>query len=113
MMKKLMALLLAGAMACSLMACGDSAMVTGDIADTATTDNATTDTVTTDDAQPVSDAGATSINVCLASEPASIDPALNSAVDGATMLIHLFSGLAKWELKDDGTIGLVADAAVD
>nr|MCR5735304.1 peptide ABC transporter substrate-binding protein [Lachnospiraceae bacterium] len=47
------------------------------------------------------------------SEPASIDPALNSAVDGATMLIHLFSGLAKWELKDDGTIGLVADAAVD
>ena len=38
-----------------------------------------------------------SLAVCLASEPDTIDPALNSAVDGATMLVHLFSGLAKWE----------------
>ena len=36
----------------------------------------------------------TSINVCLASEPATLDPALNSAVDGATMTAHLFSGPA-------------------
>jgi len=41
-------------------------------------------------------ASATSIAVCLASEPDTIDPALNSAVDGATLLAHLFSGLAKW-----------------
>ena len=31
------------------------------------------------------------LNVCLASEPDSLDPALNSAVDGATMISHLFS----------------------
>lgn len=36
----------------------------------------------------------TSIAVCLASEPDTLDPALNSAVDGATLTSHLFSGLA-------------------
>ncbi len=36
----------------------------------------------------------TSINVCIASEPDTLDPALNSAVDGATMIAHLFTGLA-------------------
>ena len=36
-----------------------------------------------------------SISVCLASEPQTLDPALNSAVDGATTVAHLFSGLAK------------------
>ena len=43
----------------------------------------------------------TSIAVCLASEPDTIDPALNSAVDGATLIAHLFSGLATWAQKDD------------
>ena len=47
-----------------------------------------------------------SIAVCLASEPDSLDPALNSAVDGATMLVHLFAGLAKWTEE-----GIVADCA--
>ena len=46
------------------------------------------------------------LSVCLASEPDSLDPALNSAVDGATMLVHLFAGLAKW--TEDG---IVADCA--
>lgn len=50
------------------------------------------------------------INVCLASEPDTLDPALNSAVDGATMLAHLFSGLAKWA-QVDGKLTIVADAA--
>lgn len=53
------------------------------------------------------------INVCIASEPDTIDPALNSAVDGATMIIHLFSGLAKWEKSDDGSLELVADCATE
>ncbi|MCR4738859.1 MAG: peptide ABC transporter substrate-binding protein [Lachnospiraceae bacterium] len=111
MMKKLMALLLAGAMACSLMACGDSAMATGAGAATAeTTDSSSADTEQSAEAVTT---GGSSINVCLASEPASIDPALNSAVDGATMLIHLFSGLAKWELNNDGTLSIVADAATE
>ncbi len=51
------------------------------------------------------------INVCIASEPDHIDPALNSAVDGATLIAHLFSGLAKWAQKDDGSLEIVADAA--
>ena len=34
--------------------------------------------------------------VCIASEPQTIDPALNSAVDGAIMTQHMFEGLMKW-----------------
>ena len=51
------------------------------------------------------------ISVCLASEPDTIDPALNSAVDGATMIAHLFSGLAKWDQDANGNLVIVADAA--
>jgi oligopeptide transport system substrate-binding protein len=51
--------------------------------------------------------GNDTLAVCLASEPQSIDPALNSAVDGATMLVHLFAGLVKY----DANLKLVADAA--
>ena len=52
-----------------------------------------------------------SLPVCLASEPDTLDPALNSAVDGATMLVHLFAGLAKWQQNEDGTQTVVADCA--
>ena len=54
-----------------------------------------------------------SINVCLASEPDSLDPALNSAVDGATMISHLFSGLAKWSQGADGKLVIVPDCATE
>ena len=37
------------------------------------------------------------ITVNFASEPMTMDPALNSAVDGAVMANHLFEGLMKWE----------------
>ncbi|MBR5419738.1 MAG: hypothetical protein IK115_01170 [Lachnospiraceae bacterium] len=53
------------------------------------------------------------INVCFGSEPDSLDPALNSAVDGATFLVHLFSGLAKWEMNAQGVLEIVADAATE
>ena len=53
----------------------------------------------------------TSISVCLASEPDTLDPALNSAVDGATMLAHLFSGLAKWSQDSTGKLVIVPDMA--
>ena len=53
------------------------------------------------------------ISVCLSSEPDTIDPALNSAVDGATLLVHLFAGLAKWEQNEDGTLSIVADCATE
>lgn len=52
-----------------------------------------------------------SISVCIASEPDTIDPALNSAVDGATLLAHLFSGLAKWDQDESGKLVIVADVA--
>jgi len=38
--------------------------------------------------------------VCLATEPGTIDPTLNSALDSGTMLQHFFEGLMKW--TDDG-----------
>ncbi|MBQ0102115.1 MAG: hypothetical protein KBT31_04915, partial [Firmicutes bacterium] len=55
--------------------------------------------------------GKNEISVCLASEPDTIDPALNSAVDGATLIAHLFSGLAKWAQKDDGSLYIAPDLA--
>ena len=54
---------------------------------------------------------ATSIAVCIASEPDTIDPALNSSVDGATLTAHLFSGLSKWAQDENGNLVIVADAA--
>lgn len=83
-MKKVLSLILAIVMVMGLVACGNSK-----------TGKKDKDT----------------ISVCLASEPDTIDPALNSAVDGATMVAHLFSGLAKWAQDDDGKLVIVADAA--
>jgi oligopeptide transport system substrate-binding protein len=40
------------------------------------------------------------MTLSIASEPQTIDPALNSAVDGAIMIQHMFEGLMTWE--DDG-----------
>ena len=57
--------------------------------------------------------GKDTIDICLASEPNSLDPALNSAVDGATMLAHLFSGLAKWSQDASGKLIIVPDLAVE
>lgn len=51
------------------------------------------------------------ISVCLASEPESLDPALNSTVDGGTLLCHLFAGLAKWERGSEGEPVIVPDCA--
>lgn len=45
------------------------------------------------------------ISVNLASEPMSIDPALNSAVDGAIMIHHMFEGLMKWEDSGEEAAG--------
>ena len=85
-MKKLLMVLLSVLMVLSLTACGSK-----------------TETNKTGNTQ--------SLAVCIASEPATIDPALNSAVDGATILAHTFQGLAKWVQNDDGVLEIVADAA--
>jgi len=54
---------------------------------------------------------ADSLSVCLASEPDTLDPARNSAVDGATMAAHLFAGLAKWDQDENGNLVIAADLA--
>lgn len=53
------------------------------------------------------------IAVCLASEPDTLDPALNSAVDGATLTAHLFSGLATWAQNDEGVLEIVPECATE
>ena len=55
--------------------------------------------------------GPSSISVCIASEPDTIDPALNSAVDGATLTAHLFSGLSKWAQDASCNLVIVPDVA--
>ncbi len=60
-------------------------------------------------ADPYADA----LAICLASEPDTLDPALNSTVDGATMLVQLFSGLAKWDRDANGKLVIVADCATE
>lgn len=85
---KILSLLLVLAMMLSLVACGNSNQPGG-----------------------VTEDGGSSIAVCLSSEPDTIDPALNSAVDGATMVAHLFSGLAKWAQDDAGNLVIAPDAA--
>lgn len=52
----------------------------------------------------VAEDGKTYMAVCIASEPDTLDPALNSAVDGATMVAHLFAGLSTWAQTDDGKL---------
>ena len=55
----------------------------------------------------------TSINVCIASEPDTLDPALNSAVDGATMIAHLFTGLSNCAMDENGALGIVPACATE
>ncbi len=49
------------------------------------------------------------INICLASEPDTIDPAKNSSVDGATIILHTFAGLVGYNEKGE----FVADLATE
>lgn len=51
------------------------------------------------------------IAVNFASEPNTIDPALNSAVDGAVMINHIFEGLYKWVDNGSGNATLALGQA--
>lgn len=109
-MKKILALVLALAMVLSLAACSskpaESAAPTDAPAESAEAPAESAEA-------PADNAEPSVINVCLASEPDTIDPALNSAVDGATLTAHLFSGLAKWAQDENGNLEIVADAATE
>lgn len=97
-MKKLLALLLVGCMALGITACGgnDTPAANGSAG-----------------AEQGTGAAIDKLSVCLASEPDTIDPALNSSVDGATLCAHMFSGLAKWSQDESGNLILVADCATE
>lgn len=107
--KKVLSLALASTMVLSLAACGGGSTSTPTTAAETTTaapaDADTTGETTAAEAESEGAEGETTSNgnniaVCLASEPQTVDPALNSAVDGAIMINHFFEGLVKW--VDDG-----------
>lgn len=52
-----------------------------------------------------------SLSVCLASTPDHVDPALNSAVDGASYAVHLFGNLVRYQPNADGKLELAPDLA--
>lgn len=93
-MKKIIALLLVVAMMLCLVACNGK-------------DN--------DKGTPGSDGEpavtSNTLSVCLASEPDTIDPALNSAVDGGTLCTHLFAGISKWAQDAEGKLVIAPDVA--
>ena len=105
-MKKLICMALALAMVLGLAACGGS----NTTAPAATNAPAAAEGET---AAPAAPAGPSSLSVCLASEPDTIDPALNSAVDGGTMCSHLFAGMAKWDQDANGNLVIMPDCATE
>lgn len=90
---KQLSLLLSGALAFGLLAgCGGST---------------TSTPAPTESGTPSTDASgeAFELTINIASEPQTIDPALNSAVDGAIMTSHMFEGLMRWEDSGVETAG--------
>ena len=53
------------------------------------------------------------LNVCIASEPNTIDPQLNTAVDGATLINHAFEGLMKLDSEGEIVPARAASYSVD
>ena len=106
-MKKILALVLVLVLALSMVACAGTQTEQPQVENDPQTEVETPEVGGEETAEP------SVLSVCLASEPDTLDPALNSAVDGATMVAHLFSGLAKWSQDADGNLVIVADAATE
>ena len=122
MKKRALALVLTAAMVLGLTACGGSATetTTSDAAtEETTTEESTaeaTDDQTADEADAAASAGEKILSVQVGPDPETIDPALNSAVDGGNMLLHSFECLLavdqngqlapgqaeSWETSEDG-----------
>ncbi len=92
MKKKLVSFILVTAMALSLALAGCGSSSGGGSADAASTGS--------------SEAGGSVLDVQVGPSPETIDPALNSAVDGANMIIHAFEGLLKFDKNNDIVSGL-------
>lgn len=113
MKKKVIALVLAAAMVAGVTACGSSAS-------TDTTEQTTESGEGTDTEAEATDSAASTgekiLSVQIGPDPETIDPALNSAVDGGNMLLHTFECLLTvdqdgqlapgqaetWETSEDG-----------
>lgn len=113
MKKKVIALVLAAAMVAGVTACGSSAS-------TDTTEQTTESGESTDTEAEATDSAASTgekiLSVQIGPDPETIDPALNSAVDGGNMLLHTFECLLTmdqdgqlapgqaetWETSEDG-----------
>ena len=92
-MKKLMASALAAAMVVSLAGCGASSTATsGSGSAAATSENAATAST-----ESVLNTDTSTLYINLASEPARLDPALNSTVDGAVLAVNSFVGLLTYD----------------
>ncbi len=94
-MKKVIAMFLALAMTMSLVACGSSSTSDGSNAETDGNSTSSSDSTTTK-------TDATTLNVYISSEPAHLDPALNSTVDGAVLAVNSFEGLMRY--NSDGEL---------
>ncbi len=103
MKKRLVSVVLVAAFAFSMLAgCGSDSSST-----TKSDDSAAAETTASGDGF--------NITVNFASEPMTMDPALNSAVDGGIMAQHLFEGLMKWENSGeeiDGSDGTCESAQI-
>lgn len=99
MKKKIIATLLVACMATGLVACGSSSSSDTSASSDASTKTAAATTVDTD---------TTTLRINLASEPDYLDPALNSAVDGAVLAVNSFAGLYTQD-ENSNIIPAVAD----
>ena len=115
MKKKVIALVLAAAMVAGVTACGSSAST--DTTEQTTESGESTDTETEAEAtDSAASTGEKILSVQIGPDPETIDPALNSAVDGGNMLLHTFECLLTvdqdgqlapgqaetWETSEDG-----------
>jgi oligopeptide transport system substrate-binding protein len=92
--KKLLSLVLAGVMMLGLLAgCGNNG-ASGSPSASPSPSGSTSPSPSASEKTSSYDGKNLAVN--LASEPATLDPALNNAVDGAVMLNHFFEGLMKW-----------------
>lgn len=125
MKRKVIALMLAVTMVLGLTACGGGSAESGETTGTTESTESTEKTETTETTETTEKTEATEsassdgskiLSVQVGSDPETIDPALNSAVDGGNMLLHAFECLLTvdqsgnlapgqaetWETSEDG-----------
>ncbi|MCR5586348.1 MAG: peptide ABC transporter substrate-binding protein [Lachnospiraceae bacterium] len=91
MKKKLVSLVLVAAMALGLVACGNKSA--------ATDPEASADTASEAPAEETTKEDKTTLNIWMSSEPAHLDPALNSSVDGGCLAVNSFEGLMRYNAE--------------